>query len=119
MSLRSKIKFENIGMYTALIFYALVGVICLFVLTIIDFRLIHIGLLGILSLITAYGLFMKRRWTIWVLVALFLIAMAFSTYTIYSALSKDVILSIVVLFYLLLSCFLTVYTLSNRHKLTT
>ena len=119
MSLRSKIKFENIGMFTAFTFNVLVGVICMAVLTIIDFRLIHIGLLGILSLITAYGLFMKRKWTLWVLVALFSIAMTFSTYTLYSALGKDVILSIVVLFYLLLSCILTVYTISNRQKLNT
>ena len=117
MSLKSKVKPENIGMLMAFTFYALVGAICLVVLAIVDFRLIHIGLLGILSLMTAYGLFMSRKWTIWILIALFSIAMAFSTYTIYSALGKDVILSVVVFFYLLFTCIFTVYTIFNRQKL--
>ena len=72
MSLKSKLEIENFGMFAASIFYTLVGLLCFTVLIIVDFRFVHIGIMGILSLITAYGLFKKRNWSLWVVVALFL-----------------------------------------------
>ena len=74
MSLKSKLKIENVGMFVAFVFYAVVGIICFAVLAIVDFSLVHIGIIGILSLITAYGLLRSRAWTLWVVVALLFIA---------------------------------------------
>jgi len=90
MSLKSKLKIENVGMFAAFVFYAVVGIICFAVLAIVDFSLVHIGIIGILSLITAYGLLRSRAWTLWVVVALLFIATTFSAYTLYFAFEKDV-----------------------------
>lgn len=117
MSLRTKLKMENIGMFAALFFYAIVGVICFVILTISDFRLIHISIIGILSLIVAYGLLKSRVWTIWFVAALFFIATAFSAYTLYSAFQKDLLLDVGVIAYLVLTWVFTAYTAARREAL--
>ena len=117
MSLKSKLKMESVGMSAAFVFYAIVGIACFAVLAIGDFRLIHIGIIGILSLITAYGLFKKRIWTIWVVVALFFIATTFSAYTLYHALEKDLLLDMSMVAYLILTWIFTAYTATKRKTL--
>ena len=117
MSLKSKLKIENIGMFTAFVFYAIVGIICFAVLSMVDFGLIHIGIIGILSLITAYGLLKSRVWAIWVVATLFFIATTFSAYTLYSAFQKDLFLDVSMIAYLLLTWIFTAYTVANRKAL--
>ena len=113
MSLGSKLKIESKGIFTAFVFYAVVGIIC-FVVLAMDFRLVHIGIIGIFSLITAYGLFKKRVWTIWFIVMLFFIVTAFSAYTLYYFLGKDLILDITMIAYLILTWVFTAYTGAKR-----
>jgi len=117
MSLRSKLKIENTGMLAALIFYAVVGIICFAILAINDFLLIHIGLIGILNLITAYGLFKKRAWTFWAVIALFFIATTFSASMLYYAFGLDLILDTGVMVYLVLTWIFTAYTATKRKTL--
>jgi hypothetical protein len=117
MSLKSKLKIENVGMFTAFVFYAIVGIICFAVLAMVDFGLIHIGIVGVLSLITAYGLLRSRVWAIWVVVALFFIATTFSAYTLYSAFQKDLFLDVSMIAYLILTWIFTAYTATNRKAL--
>jgi len=112
MSLGSKLKIESKGMLTAFVFYAVVGIICLIVLA-MDLRLVHIGIIGIFSLITAYGLFKKRVWTIWLIVMLFFIATTFSVYN----LGKDLILDVSMIAYLILTWVFTAYTAAKRKML--
>jgi len=114
MSLKSKLKIENVEMFAALVFYAIVGIVCFATLAIVDFRLIHIGIIGTLSLITAYGLFKKRVWTLWVVVALFFIATTSSVYTLYKALGKNLLLDISMIVYLILTWVFTAYTATKR-----
>jgi len=116
MSLGSKLKIENKGMFTAFVFYAVVGIICFIVLA-MDLRLVHIGIIGIFSLITAYGLFKKRVWTIWLIVMLFFIATTFSVYNLYYFLGKDLILDISMIAYLILTWVFTAYTAAKRKML--
>jgi hypothetical protein len=117
MSLKSKLKIENIGMFVAFAFYAVVGIICFAVLTIVDFRLIHIGIIGILSLITAYGLLKSRVWTVWIIVVLFFIATTFSAYMLYSAFEKNLLLDVSMIAYLLFTWVFTAYTAAKRKAL--
>lgn len=117
MSLKSKLKIENVGMFAAFVFYAVVGIICFAVLAIVDFSLIHIGIIGILSLITAYGLLRSRAWTLWVVVALLFIATTFSAYTLYFAFEKDVLLDVGMIAYLLFTWVFTAYTAAKRKTL--
>ena len=117
MSLKSKLKIENVGMFAAFVFYAVVGIICFAVLAIVDFSLVHIGIIGILSLITAYGLLRSRAWTLWVVVALLFIATTFSAYTFYFAFEKDVLLDVGMIAYLLFTWVFTAYTAAKRKTL--
>jgi len=117
MSLRSKLKVESVGMFVAFAFYAVVGIICFALLAIVDFSLIHIGIIGILSLITAYGLLKSRAWTLWVVIALLFIATTFSAYTLYFAFEKDVLLAVGMIIYLIFTWVFTAYTVAKRKAL--
>ena len=117
VSFRKKLKMEDIGLLVALVFYVIVGIICFAVLAISDFRLIHISIIGILSLIAAYGLLKSRVWTLWIVVALFFIATTFSVYMLYSAFQKDLLLDVSVIAYLVLTWVFTAYTAAKREAL--
>jgi len=116
MSLKSKLKIEDTGMFAASLFYTIVGILCFAVLPMTDFPP-HIGIIGILSLITAYGLFKKRVWTIWLVVVLFFMATTFSAVTLYHVLGSDIILGTSALIYLILTWVFTAYTAGKRKTL--
>jgi len=116
MSIRSRLKMENIGMLAALAFYAIVGIVCFIMLPIANFPP-HIGIIGILSLVTAYGLLRKRVWIIWFVAILFFIATTVSLYTMYILLGKDLILDISMTAYLILTWVFTAYTTTKRKTL--
>lgn len=113
MSLKSKLKIENIGIFATLTFYAIVGIISFIVLA-MDFRFVHIGIIGISSLLTAYGLFKKRAWTIWLVVMLFFVATTFSAVILYSFLGKNLLLDVSMITYLILTWIFTAYTVVKR-----
>jgi uncharacterized membrane protein len=94
-------------------FYGAVGVLLLALLPFANFPP-HIGLTGILSLITAYGLFTKRFWATWLVVALFFVATTFSLYTLYYIAFSNWIVSIGMIAYAVLTWVFTAYTLQKR-----
>ena len=114
MSVKSKIKIENAGMFAAFAFYAVVGIVCFVVLPLTNFPP-HIGIIGVLNLITTYGLFKKRVWSIWIIVMLFFIATTFSAYMLYFG--GDLLLIISAIAYLILTWIFTVYVAAKRKKL--
>lgn len=116
MSLKSKLKIESVGIFAAFVFYAIVGIICFAVLATVDFSLIHIGIIGVLSLITAYGLFKKRIWSLWVVIVLFFIATTFSAYMLYYTF-WNTFLDVSMFAYLILTWFFTAYTAAKRKTL--
>ena len=116
MSLRSRLKVESVGMFAAFVFYAVVGIICFVELPMTNFPP-HIGIIGILSLITAYGLFKNRVWSLWVVIMLFFIATTFSAYTLYSAFEKNLLLDVGTIAYLVLTWVFTAYTAAKRKAL--
>ncbi len=113
MLLKSKFKVKSVGMLVAFMFYAVVGIVCSAIL-VMDFRLIHIGIIGILSLTTAYGLFKSRIWTLWVVVALFFTAITFSTYTFYSVFKENLLLDISMITFFILTWYFTIYIAVKR-----
>jgi hypothetical protein len=116
MSLKSKLKIESIGMFTAVIFYAIVGIVCFAVLPTANFPP-HFGIIGIFSLVAAYGLFRKRVWAIWLVVMLFFIATTVSVVTLYNFLLSDLLLGVSMIAYLILTWVFTVYTAAKRKTL--
>ena len=116
MSFKSRLKIESVGMFTAFVFYAVVGIICFAALPGSNYPP-HIGLIGILSLITAYGLLKGRAWAPWVVAALFFIATTFSAYMLYLVFGKYILLDITVIAYLILTWVFTAYTAAKRETL--
>jgi predicted cobalt transporter CbtA len=114
MSFRSRLKIEHVGMFMALVFYAIAGIICLVVLPLTGFPP-HIGIIGIMSLLIAYGLFGKRAWTIWFVAMVFFIATTFSVATLYFG--RDVLLDISMVAYLILTWIFTAYVVDKRKTL--
>lgn len=117
MGLKSKLKVEDGGIFAASIFNAVVGVLCLVVLVLLDFGLIHIGLLGITSLATAYGLFQRRTWALWSLVTVAFMATVFALSMLYYTMGIDILLDAAMIAYMVLTWIFTGYVASKRGKL--
>jgi len=118
MGLKAKLKTENIGVLLTAIFYGVAGIVCFAVLAITsEYRLIHVALMGIISLATAYGLFRRRRWALWSVFVLFFMNMTFTLSMLYYTLGSDVLLDSAMVIYLILTWVATVYLAVRRKKL--
>jgi len=115
MSLKSKLKIEDYGIFAAIIFYAISGIVSLAVLPITNFAM-HLGIVGIISLVTVYGLFKKRAWTIWPVIILFFVATTISLTMLYYA-WEDLFLDLTMIAYLILAWIFTAYIFSKRKLL--
>jgi len=118
MSLQSKLKIESVGLFAAAVFYAVVGVIS-FVVLASDIGLIHIGIIGVFSLITAYGLLRRRIWAVWFVAVLFLLATTVSAYTLYLLAGRDPALDVSMILYFALTWIFTGYVAVKRKALET
>ncbi len=87
MGLRSRLGIEHKGMFFFATFYLIAGVANFVILGIYGLGLFHVALVGILSLITAFGLYRLQRWSLWLVVGLFFIA------TIYGAIMLNAFLT--------------------------
>lgn len=116
MGVKEKLKIESLGMFAASLFYAAGGIVCLAILA-ADFALIHIGLIGILSLAAALGLFTKRAWALWFVVILFFTVTAFSASMLYYTMGTNILLDTATAVYLVLTWFFTAYMAAKRKKL--
>ena len=59
-----KHKIGDFFAYSSAVFY-LASAGFFFYFLVIDLNMIHVGLLGLLSLITAFGVFKKKSWSVW------------------------------------------------------
>lgn len=118
MSIGSKLKFESRGMLATTAFYAVAGV-TFFVLLVMASFAPHLGIIGIFSLVTAYGLFTKRAWAIWFVMILFFVATTFSAFMVYYVLGTDYLVGIGAIVYLVLTWVTTVYVVTKRKTLET
>ncbi|MEM3578701.1 MAG: hypothetical protein QXL54_00550 [Candidatus Bathyarchaeia archaeon] len=117
MSLKSKLKVEDAGIFAASVFYIAVGIACFVILVLVDLGLIHIGLLGIISLATAYGLFQRRLWALWSLIVVAFMATVLAFSMLYYTMGSDILIDIAMAAYLILTWLFTVYVASKRRKL--
>ena len=113
MSVGSKLKIENKGMFATSVFYAVVGIVFLVLLAMANFP-VHLAVIGIFSLITAYGLFMKRTWTPWFVVILFFVGTTFSAFMIYYVIGTDGLVGTGALVYLILTWVFTAFVVMKR-----
>ncbi|MBS7647523.1 MAG: hypothetical protein QXK93_00535 [Candidatus Bathyarchaeia archaeon] len=117
MGLKSKIKIEERGFFAASIFHVAVGIACFVVLAVVDLRLIHMGLLGIISLATAYGLLRRRFWALWSIFVVTFMATVLAFSMLYYTMGSYILVDVVVTAYLILTWVFTVYVASRRRKL--
>ena len=81
----SRFKVKRRDALLLAIFHAVVGILQLATLAIVDIRMVWIGALAVLSLIAAYGLFVVRKWSVWLVIGLFFPQLVFGVSTLYGA----------------------------------
>lgn len=116
MSLGSRLRIESWGLFATSAFYAIVGITFIALLPLSGFPP-HVGILGILSLIAAYGMFRKRAWSFWFVMILFFASTTFASYVIYSVFTSNYLLSVGMIFYLILTWVFTAYAANKRNVL--
>ena len=112
----SKLKIESKGMFATSVFYAVVGIIFLVLMPMANFAP-HIGIIGVFSLVAAYGVFRKRAWVIWFVIILFFVGTTFSAFMISDILTRNYILGVSMIAYLILTWVFTAYAASRRNNL--
>lgn len=117
MGLKAKLKVEDGGIFAASVFYAATGILFFTILTLTDPNLIHIGLIGIISLATAYGLFRRRFWALWSVSAVAIIATVFAFSMLYYIMGSDILTDVAVVVYLILTWISAIYVAVRRNKL--
>jgi hypothetical protein len=113
VSFRSKLKTAGIRTLAPVAFYGAVGIIFLALLPFANFPP-HVGLTGILSLVTAYGIFKKSFWAVWLVVAFFAIATTISLYTLYVVAFSNWIVGISMIVYAVLTWIFTANIVLKR-----
>lgn len=109
-------RIENKGLFATSIFYAIAGVLFL-VLFPLNGYAPHLGLLGIFSLGTAYGLLRIRSWSLWLVMILFISGTTFAVFTIYAISLQNVLYSTGVIAYLILTWISAIYVGAKREAL--
>ena len=113
MSLASKLKtMKTMGIraLAPIAFYGVVGILLLVLLPFANFPP-HIALTGIMSLITAYGLFEKRFWAKWLVIANLFVATTLSLSTLYFVIFGNWVVAIIMIAYAVLTWVFTARTL--------
>jgi hypothetical protein len=113
VSLATKLKTFKPLEIASLAYYAVTGIILLAFLPLTSFPP-HLGFLGILSLITAYSLFLKRGWAPWLVASMFIIITAFSLDTLFTVGFSNVLVGVSMLGYAVLTWLSTAYLLLKQ-----
>jgi hypothetical protein len=116
MSVSSKLKLEGKGMLAASVFYAIAGIFFLAWMSLAGFP-IHLGIIAVFSLVTAYALIRKRGWAFWFVLVSFFTATAFAGFIIYGFATSNVLLGLGMAAYLVLTWVFTAYVSDKRGSL--
>ncbi len=112
MSIGSNLKNVSIGITASVIFYGAIGISFLLLLPFVNFPP-HIGVTGMMSILAAYGLFTKRVWAPWLVVALFLVALTITAFTLFFSMFVNWPVNIGLIIYLILNFYFMYCTLSR------
>ena len=119
MKLKSKLKVENPAVLLFSIFYVIVGIAFLSAFVIYNLQLLNLGIIGVLSIITAYNVFRMKKWAIWLAVALFLMGTTFGTITLYNSIvlqtfQEALLLHVALIAYMILTLIAVIYVAAKR-----
>ena len=118
----SRLKVKRRDALLIAIFYAVVGILQLATLALFDIRMVWIGVLAILSLIAAYGVFTVQKWSVWLIIGLFFPQLVFGASTLYGSISlyslssetTVLLLNASLIVFIVLSCISFVYVVAKR-----
>jgi len=119
MPLKSRLKVENPAVLLFSAFYVIVGIVFLFIFVIYNLRLLHLGIIGVLSLMAAYGVFRMEKWAVWLVAALFLLGTTFGTITLYDSIVLQtfegaLLFHVALIAYLILTVVALIYVAAKR-----
>jgi len=103
------------------VFYVVVGVAEVFVLAMSNFTVFHIGVLGLLNLFTAYGLFRMKRWSVPIVIALLFLGITFGATTLYYSVVLQtfegaLLFHVALIAYLLMTLVASTYVIWKREE---
>ncbi len=113
MSFTSKLKALSRIQLAALLFYTVTGIILLVSLPLTGFPP-HLGLIGIVSLITAYSLFANRGWALWLVGILLVANTVFAAFTLYSVGASNLLILLSMVALVVLTWLFSLYLLLKR-----
>ena len=122
MTSEKSTKIENPAMRLIALFYIAVGIaeIGYFVIE-SSIAPLHIPVLGILSLITAYSLFTMKKWALPLVVGLFFVGITFGTTTLYNSILLQtfggaMLFHITLIIYMIILLIASVYVVTQRES---
>ena len=120
MTLKSKLKFESLGVLVFSVFYAVAGAALVFILVVSNFTAPpHVAVLGLLSLITAYGVFRMRKWSVLLVIALFFLGITFGAISLYYSILRQtfeeaLLFYVTLIAYLIMTVVAFLYVVAKR-----
>jgi hypothetical protein len=96
-------------------FYIVSGILLIVALPFANYAP-HLGFLGILSVITAYSLLVKRSWTPWLVVVLLIVNSVFSIYTLAAAGFNNILVGLSMVGLLVLTWLTSIYLLLLKNR---
>lgn len=121
-----KLEVERIGVTLFSVFYAIVGCVLLAYVGLSSFRAPPtVGILGFLSLVTAYGLIKTRKWSIILVIALFFVGTTFGATELYPSIVRQTLnlnieimmFNLALIVYLIVMLAATIYIVARRRKI--
>jgi hypothetical protein len=76
----------------------------------------HLGLIGIVSLIAAYGLFAKRAWAPWIVAVLLIVNSAFSIWTLAAVGFSNILIGLSMVGLLVFTWLASIYLLVLKNR---
>ena len=122
MASKSSSKIENPAVLLFSIFYIAVGIAEVGYFAIENFAAPpHIPVLGILSLITAYSLFKMKRWSVPLVVGLFVTGITFGATTLYNSIAVQtfggaMLFHTALIAYMIILLIASLYIMTQREK---
>lgn len=125
MILKWRPKVENVGVTAFSIFYAVVGCLLLVHVFLSTFRAPpSVGVLGLLSLMAAYGLIKTSKWSVFLIVALFFVGTTFGATELFASVVREtfnpnlemLLFHLALIVYLIIMAIATVYVVARRRS---
>lgn len=115
VSLATKLQIDNLGSMATTAFFGVAGILLLVFMAMSGFPP-HVALIGITSIIAAFGLFKKRFWATWLVVSLFFVVTSFTLYTAFFTAGIDALATAGMIIYAILTWIFTAYAVAKRPK---